>query len=111
MALLNFRKREKTGSAPVNGQVEAFLEDLVPCLAANYTDYEVVLVDDCSSDETVDRARSWIARHGAVPYDRMSLPLVHADGGLVGAVGSRTGHCRQWTTGCHARVRLRSAAG
>ncbi len=47
MALLNFRKRETPGSAPVNGQVEAFLKDysieVMPRTAEKVEDFRALL--------------------------------------------------------------------
>lgn len=47
MALLNFRKRETTGAAPVNGQVEAFLKDysieVMPRTAEKVEDFRALL--------------------------------------------------------------------
>ena len=47
MALLNFRKRETTGSTPANGQVEAFLKDysieVMPRTAEKVEDFRALL--------------------------------------------------------------------
>ncbi|WP_306114109.1 MULTISPECIES: methylenetetrahydrofolate reductase [unclassified Roseovarius] len=47
MALLNFRKREKTGATPANGQVEAFLKDysieVMPRTAEKVEDFRALL--------------------------------------------------------------------
>ncbi|WP_299843887.1 methylenetetrahydrofolate reductase [uncultured Roseovarius sp.] len=47
MALLNFRKREKSGSTPINGQVEAFLKDysieVMPRTAEKVEDFRALL--------------------------------------------------------------------
>lgn len=52
--------------------VGEFLDDLIACLAASYTNFEVVLVDDSSADETVARARERISRYREVRLLRLS---------------------------------------
>ncbi|MEE2887808.1 MAG: glycosyltransferase family 2 protein [Planctomycetota bacterium] len=52
--------------------VQPFLEELVECLRERYTDYEVVLVDDGSEDDTVEQARVQIGRYQDVRLLRLS---------------------------------------
>lgn len=59
---------------------EAFLEECLAGLAAQtFEDFEVVVVDDCSSDTTVAIAQQWAARDG-----RFSVHVNPVNLGLVG---------------------------
>ncbi len=52
----------------------AFLDDLAPVLDRHYANYEVVLVDNGSADDTPAVARKLLARHPCVRYVRLSRP-------------------------------------
>lgn len=52
--------------------VQPFLEELVTCLRERYADYEVVLVDDGSEDDTVAQAKVQISRYQDVRLLRLS---------------------------------------
>ncbi|MEM8906023.1 MAG: glycosyltransferase [Actinomycetota bacterium] len=45
---------------------ERFVEESLDAVAAQtFDDYELIIVDDCSTDSTADRIRSWIDRSGS----------------------------------------------
>src|SRR5437868_5117088 len=50
----------------------AFLDDLAPALDRHYANYEIVLVDNGSADDTAAVARQLLARHPCVRYVRLS---------------------------------------
>ena len=52
--------------------VQPFLEELVACLKGSYVNYEVVLVDDSSEDDTVEQVRARIGRYRDVRLLRLS---------------------------------------
>jgi glycosyltransferase involved in cell wall biosynthesis len=52
--------------------IPSFLDELMACLQENYVDYEVVLVDDSSEDDTVEKVREQIAAHRDVRLLRLS---------------------------------------
>lgn len=52
--------------------VEPFLDELTACLEESYVNYEVVLVDDASEDDTVQKARTLIGKHHEVRLLRLS---------------------------------------
>jgi glycosyltransferase involved in cell wall biosynthesis len=62
--------------APLEGDtpaaVEAFVEETVAVLRGLVTHYEIILVDDGASDETVERTRSLLGRHDFVRFLRLS---------------------------------------
>ena len=43
--------------------VEAFVEEVLAMLRATYTNYELVLVDDASDDDTVAKVDTLLGRH------------------------------------------------
>jgi dolichol-phosphate mannosyltransferase len=54
------------------GILPAFLDELAPALDQNYANYEIVLVDNASGEETVAAVRRLLARHACVRYVRLS---------------------------------------
>jgi polyisoprenyl-phosphate glycosyltransferase len=52
--------------------VEPFLQELVTCLEQSYVDYEVVLVDDSSDDDTVEKVRAMSGDYRDVRLLRLS---------------------------------------
>ncbi len=54
------------------GIVETFLDDLIEWLRAEFRHYEVILVDDWSSDGTVEAVAKVIRKHAAIRLIRLS---------------------------------------
>ncbi len=55
--------------------VQPFLDELVACLKESYVDYEVVLVDDSSEDDTVELVTARIGTYRDVRLLRLSRPF------------------------------------
>lgn len=52
--------------------IEAFINETMRILVGNYADYELVLVDDGSSDATVERANALLREHRCIRIIRLS---------------------------------------
>ena len=52
--------------------VEAYIEDVIGELKRGYANYELVLVDDSSSDETVERVSALLQKHECIRLIRLS---------------------------------------
>jgi dolichol-phosphate mannosyltransferase len=52
--------------------VQSFIEDVLTVLKREYDNYEVVLVDDGSSDDTVQKVSQLLARHKCIRLIRLS---------------------------------------
>lgn len=70
--------------------VEAFVDETAGVLRESYRDYELVLVDDGSTDDTLDRLDRLLARHQCVRVVRLSRSFgeeVALAAGLDSAIG------------------------
>lgn len=70
--------------------VEAFVTELVATLSARFTNYEIVLVDDGSSDATVERVSDLLKRHERMRLIRLSRRFgqeIAISAGLDSAIG------------------------
>jgi dolichol-phosphate mannosyltransferase len=52
--------------------IESFIEDVIGVLRREYANYELVLVDDGSSDETVDKVSEALRKHECIRLVRLS---------------------------------------
>ena len=52
--------------------IDAFTDEVAAVLETNYRHFEIVLVDDASSDDTVHRAQSLLERHRNLRVIRLS---------------------------------------
>jgi len=52
--------------------IESFIEDVIGVLRREYANYELVLVDDGSSDETVDKVSEALRKHECIRLIRLS---------------------------------------
>ena len=66
---------------PAYNSATTILEALDSVAAQTFTDYEVIVVDDCSMDDTVEVVRRWIERRGQ-PETRNLKPESEEEKGL-----------------------------
>ncbi|XXF80655.1 glycosyltransferase family 2 protein [Myxococcaceae bacterium GXIMD 01537] len=52
--------------------ISAYIDEVMAVLQENYTNYELVLVDDGSEDETGERVKECLSRHPCIRYIRLS---------------------------------------
>lgn len=52
--------------------VTAFIDEVMAVLQVNYTNYELVLVDDGSEDDTAEQVKACLSRHPCIRYIRLS---------------------------------------
>src|SRR5687768_8828438 len=67
-----------------------FLRDLSAVLESNYTNYEIVLIDDASDDDTCACVKQLLARHKCVrfiPLSRQMGQEIALAAGLESAIG------------------------
>lgn len=70
--------------------VEGFVEDIMLVLREHFTNYELVLVDDGSYDDTEARVQGLLIRHEGIRYIRLSRPFgeeVAISAGLETVIG------------------------
>ncbi|WP_224360486.1 glycosyltransferase family 2 protein [Hyalangium versicolor] len=73
--------------------INGFLDEVTGILQANYTNYELVLVDDGSSDDTAERVKEALGRHACVRYLRLSRKFgteIAIASGLESVIGDYT---------------------
>jgi len=73
--------------------IESFIQDLIPILQNHYYDYEVILVDDASTDNTVTIVSNLLKQYKALRLIRLSRSFgedVAISAGLDGVIGDYT---------------------
>jgi glycosyltransferase involved in cell wall biosynthesis len=73
--------------------IESFIQDLIPILENNYYDYEVILVDDASTDNTVTIVSNLLKRYKALRLIRLSRHFgenIAISAGLDSVIGDYT---------------------
>lgn len=63
--------------------IQAFIAEVMAVLREHYTNYELVLVDDGSTDDTPQRVAEELSRHACIRYIRLSRHF-----GMEAAIGS-----------------------